>query len=609
MLRKESALLLLLLLPLFILASCGPAEPVATSVPSGAPTAAVAAVASPRPVGTLRPTLTPAPSSTPTPRPTLTPRPSSTTTPLPTQAPTALPTLPPAQQQAFVLEMVRTNGGCDLPCWWGITPGETSWDEAQALFLEGGLDISRGQLDLVGPSPEGGPVGMLTINFRQAAGVVQRVQAYSASGYAALWGDFDAAWQRFAPHRILSRYGIPSQVYLVAEVGAACLGPGIFPTYTLWVVYEDLGMALGYPGILLRDNLGWIAGLAFGQVPSIDIVLQSPAVAAPLVDLSAVDGEFVIGAPLADLTGMDPEAFYDAFAQPEPQAYLFISPTFPWYEEDRVSLPDTPALSPAAEDALLVELLETGGGCDLPCWWGITPGATSWADAQRHFLSYGKSIVRWEAEVGTAHQVALFGQHDPYPFGYVVRHLVYERDGEVVLLGVLGHSLGYAPWWSVRPTQWSPSERFVQDWARYRLDQVLARLGRPSQVLLHYWPYAGESYSIALLYDDLGVLVEYIGVVEGEGGSGGELEQAYLCPGGGRVSDINMWVLAPGREWTLRDVFSREGGGYYIRPHYMVVPTLEEAAGVSVEQFYQAYLDAQAGVCLEVSAAFGDEYP
>jgi hypothetical protein len=28
----------------------------------------------------------------------------------------------------------ETNGGCKLPCYWGITPGETSWDVA-SMFV------------------------------------------------------------------------------------------------------------------------------------------------------------------------------------------------------------------------------------------------------------------------------------------------------------------------------------------------------------------------------------------------------------------------------------------------------------------------------------------
>jgi hypothetical protein len=64
-----------------------------------------------------------------------------TNEPAPTIIPTALaswtpqPTLAPDKAEAYVLDLIATNGGCRLPCWWGITPGETTWEEAHS-FLE-----------------------------------------------------------------------------------------------------------------------------------------------------------------------------------------------------------------------------------------------------------------------------------------------------------------------------------------------------------------------------------------------------------------------------------------------------------------------------------------
>lgn len=76
---------------------------------------------------TLFPTLTPIPS--PTSR-------TATSIPVITSVPTATPialtlppTLPSGQAQKMVSRMVSNNGGCRLPCWWGITPGTSTWVE------------------------------------------------------------------------------------------------------------------------------------------------------------------------------------------------------------------------------------------------------------------------------------------------------------------------------------------------------------------------------------------------------------------------------------------------------------------------------------------------
>jgi hypothetical protein len=56
----------------------------------------------------------------------------STVTSVPTATLIALtlpPTLPPDKAQEMVSRMVMNNGGCQLPCWWGITPGKSTWVE------------------------------------------------------------------------------------------------------------------------------------------------------------------------------------------------------------------------------------------------------------------------------------------------------------------------------------------------------------------------------------------------------------------------------------------------------------------------------------------------
>ncbi len=78
--------------------------------------------------------------------PSFTPSPSLTSTLLPTSTPmpptwTPLPTLPPDEANAMVLKLLKDNGGCKLPCWWGITPGKTMWHEAQQ-FLDSFVEVT-----------------------------------------------------------------------------------------------------------------------------------------------------------------------------------------------------------------------------------------------------------------------------------------------------------------------------------------------------------------------------------------------------------------------------------------------------------------------------------
>ena len=48
---------------------------------------------------------------------------------------TPLPTLSLIQAHDFAWNMVKTNGGCQLPCWFGIYPGITKWEDARAFLV------------------------------------------------------------------------------------------------------------------------------------------------------------------------------------------------------------------------------------------------------------------------------------------------------------------------------------------------------------------------------------------------------------------------------------------------------------------------------------------
>lgn len=59
--------------------------------------------------------------------------PTLTSTPIPpTPTRTLMPTLNSTVGFNTLMSYYENNGGCQLPCWWGITPGKTTWDEARS---------------------------------------------------------------------------------------------------------------------------------------------------------------------------------------------------------------------------------------------------------------------------------------------------------------------------------------------------------------------------------------------------------------------------------------------------------------------------------------------
>jgi hypothetical protein len=597
----------LVLIPLMFLLGCLPPPQVVTNTPGATPTLSPS----------IEPTATPALAATPqptrTPRPTQTPPP--TRTPVPSPTPLPFPTLEPDAMHAFVVDMLATNGGCELPCWWGIIPGETHWDDMVSFFGERNIHVEEnGWLDLRYQSGWHGerPVydSMMDVTFQREGDLVQGVTVRNSSDYAPLHSEFVTVWHRYTLQAMLSRHGAPSQVHLNLTVGAPCAGAGTFPDYKMWIVYGDQGIAVRYSGLALTDNEKWLVCPVFGQLKTIAIRLQAADAGAELVDPESevfdLGGDFSVYGLLPDLTGMSVQSFRDTFSQPEPHTCITVSDPTPWY--NGIAIPPNPqALSPDAEDALLVDRLANNGGCELPCWWGITPGVTLWEDAQKQFLDYGESVTSWSwdaDEWGMGHKTGLLGRRESYPFDYVVEHVFYERDGIVSLIGAQGH----VPGWPAH--EWSLSPRFAEDWDRYTLDRVLDRFGKPSQVLLHYWGDFEAPFGVAVLYEDRGVLVEYMGLARGEEKEDGYgFDSVVLCPTKDRITDINVWLKSPEAETSLSDVFVSFGGGHLGLLPYRSTPSLEEATGMSLDTFYTTYVDSGADACLEARGGASDFLP
>jgi hypothetical protein len=105
--------------------------------------------------------------NTPAPTATLTRAATSTSTitlePLATSdfSQTPLPTLSSENSSRTVQVLMETNGGCRLPCWWGILPGKTSWQSAEkylssittSIYESAGATPDTRRIEMLFPAP------------------------------------------------------------------------------------------------------------------------------------------------------------------------------------------------------------------------------------------------------------------------------------------------------------------------------------------------------------------------------------------------------------------------------------------------------------------------
>jgi hypothetical protein len=232
------------------------------------------------------------------------------------------------------------------------------------------------------------------------------------------------------------------------------------------------------------------------------------------------------------------------------------------------------------EQTLVLDLLKENGGCRLPCWWGFSPGKTDWLFVQNFLASSGKIAMKFSNSYLTNYTVKfVIPQHD------VQLGQVYNvTNGFVDMIWVSANT--------VRNHQTIYGDtQFAKDLQPYALPQMLDVYGRPTEVFLKTYSSTPEGwipFQLLLFYQEQGILVRYYGPALQKG------QQIMICP---QQSDITLWLWSPERTMNLEDI-ANMGQDFPIEE----VPEfrhLEEATGVSVEQFYQSFVQPHNRTCLE----------
>jgi hypothetical protein len=212
---------------------------------------------------------------------------------------------------------------------------------------------------------------------------------------------------------------------------------------------------------------------------------------------------------------------------------------------------------------------------------------TAWYTADAFFASHGKRVwmyrssqqTSYSVEFGVPHHEVQIYQHYLVTADTIDRIKIHavppERDGEFVY----------------------GDAQFAEDLESYMLPQLLAVYGQPPQVFLKTYSNAPDSlpFSLLLLYPDRGILVKYNGPIGEEGKHYGPIEEGEMiriCPW---RAEINLWLWSPDNAMTI----DRVTGGYIDMDDYR---SLEDATGMSIEQFYQTFSQPDNQTCLETPA-------
>ena len=254
----------------------------------------------------------------------------------PTQAPTAtdvplspVSTLPESERVQYVQAMIRNNGGCQLPCWWGdlIIPGLTSHDEANAEFVRLGIPLIDepagylGSAFIVPPGPQAVFDYVVDLRIRGNGDAVWSIQMEGSiynRNDPSQSPRFVQDWkEHYSWQHILSQYGAPDEYYLIIDPSD---GP-VFANFWLLLIYEKLGMSLAYGGTAQDTKPHTaIACPDFDKVTLIQLVLIPSKEGSKIADYALED----INKITSDLKskhssaalGVTPESFYETFKNP-----------------------------------------------------------------------------------------------------------------------------------------------------------------------------------------------------------------------------------------------------------------------------------------------------
>ena len=153
---------------------------------------------------------------------------------------TPLPTLLADQAKARVFELLNTNNGCKLPCFWGITSGHTSWSDAKS-FLE--AFSSRDSMSYFPQSTNFFSNFHFVVSSENAIGLTLKLFVSNDSVRTIQVSDFDTPSYHLT--EFLIKNGEPDQVWLLTYSQVSYGGGDVVP-FLVYLFYKDAQMIVAY---------------------------------------------------------------------------------------------------------------------------------------------------------------------------------------------------------------------------------------------------------------------------------------------------------------------------------------------------------------------------
>ncbi|MCL4264533.1 MAG: hypothetical protein KJ069_15020 [Anaerolineae bacterium] len=237
-----------------------------------------------------------------------------TPTALPTETPGILPTLSPDEAKSLVLELTQGDQDCLLPCFWGIMPGETEWQNAEAFLSTFAYRVSYGAAEgTFSDAPVGDSfIAWMSLFLPEMSSTPFSYAFDVQDGIVTM---VDAAILPVSNNTlstILNEYGQPTEIWLLTANAPMddVLG------FSLTLYYAQHHFILEYNNWDGEIIDGKVRGCLSGE-ESLRLVTWSPE--EELTFAETVEGlhrprrPIIYDLPLEEATGMSVDAFYETF--------------------------------------------------------------------------------------------------------------------------------------------------------------------------------------------------------------------------------------------------------------------------------------------------------
>lgn len=229
-----------------------------------------------------------------------------------------------ARSSQIVFNLLQQNGGCKIPCWWGLEPGKTSWKTALDYFLQLGqkprswTNISLPQYRIWGAGfdvPEY-DFGVYAMFFVDKNGIIRLIAPSAQTSPAPdeiIYGDdfYLKAMRQYRLPAMLKNYGQPEQALLYLQQAS----DPVAPDYQFILFYANAGVLVEYYGQSQEqgDQLRLCPIKTYQEMwlwdPNENLSLEDVFVHQAMLQTDDLKKHLALFLPLKDATGLNISEF------------------------------------------------------------------------------------------------------------------------------------------------------------------------------------------------------------------------------------------------------------------------------------------------------------